>query len=215
MPSQVAGGPGDPVCCPGWSPDGLLTFAAERSGFWNLYRLRDGAVVALLPAKAEFGLPHWTFGGRSFAYANEHRLLAVASSGSDQLVDLDLRSGTWGHVSLIYASIQQPLIADGAFWFVGGAPLDSSAIVRIDLNATDASGEQIIRRGDELAIDRSYLAYPLSVEFPTEGGLTAFANVYTPTNRDFCGPDRAAPPLLVMIHGGPTGVASMARSLEV
>ena len=36
------------------------------------------------------------------------------------------------------------------------------------------------------------------------GGKTAHAFYYPPANRDFRGPAGEAPPLLVMIHGGPT-----------
>ena len=36
---MVAGGPQESVLQPEWSPDGVLHFISDRSGWWNLYRL--------------------------------------------------------------------------------------------------------------------------------------------------------------------------------
>jgi hypothetical protein len=62
-------------------------------------------------------------------------------------------------------------------------------------------------------VDEGYLSEPRSIEFKTEGGLTAFMNFYEPRNRDFQLPAGAKPALLVKIHGGPTAQASPAFSL--
>ena len=49
-----------------------------------------------------------------------------------------------------------------------------------------------------------YTSIPEAIEFPTDGGKTAHAFYYPPANRDFRGPQGEAPPLVVMMHGGPT-----------
>lgn len=51
-------------------------------------------------------------------------------------------------------------------------------------------------------IDPGYLSSPVSVEFPTTGGVTAFMNYYPPANKDFKFPAGRLPALLVKIHGG-------------
>ena len=57
------------------------------------------------------------------------------------------------------------------------------------------------------AISRS----PRHLEFPTENGLTAFANYYPPPNPDFAAPAGEKPPLVVKCHGGPTSSALVER----
>ena len=42
------------------------------------------------------------------------------------------------------------------------------------------------------------------VQFPTEGGLTAFGLYYPPKNKDFEAAEDERPPLIVISHGGPT-----------
>src|SRR4029450_12767641 len=59
------------------------------------------------------------------------------------------------------------------------------------------------------------LSTPVSIEFPTEGGLTAHALYYPPTNPLFEAPDDELPPLIVESHGGPTDSANPSYSLGV
>ncbi len=59
------------------------------------------------------------------------------------------------------------------------------------------------------------MSIPQAIEFPTEGGLSAHALFYPPHNRDFRGPDEEVPPLVVIVHGGPTSNTSPLFSLAV
>jgi dipeptidyl aminopeptidase/acylaminoacyl peptidase len=52
------------------------------------------------------------------------------------------------------------------------------------------------------------------IEFPTEDGLSAFANFYPPANRDVVGPPDERPPLIVMSHGGPTSESTAELDLQ-
>jgi len=55
---RVAGGPDESVFQPSWSPDGDLYFVSDRgSGWWNLYRERDGAIEPLAPMEAAVPVP--------------------------------------------------------------------------------------------------------------------------------------------------------------
>jgi dipeptidyl aminopeptidase/acylaminoacyl peptidase len=57
-------------------------------------------------------------------------------------------------------------------------------------------------------VDPGYVSAPRPVEFPTEGGLTAHALYYPPTNPDYVAPADERPPLIVVSHGGPTAATS-------
>ena len=54
---RVAGGPAESVLQPAWSPDGLLHFVSDRSGWWNLYRIDDEAAAAAAAAGQGGGEP--------------------------------------------------------------------------------------------------------------------------------------------------------------
>lgn len=66
----------------------------------------------------------------------------------------------------------------------------------------------MIKSSSDLQLDPGYISEPRSIEYPTEGGLTAFLNFYPPKNKDYEFPEGELPALLVKIHGGPTSAAS-------
>src|SRR6185295_6932987 len=72
----IAGGHRESIFQPEWSPDGTLYFISDRSGWWNLYRLRDG-VEPVSPLGADFGRPLWQLGTTTWAFADEHRLVVT------------------------------------------------------------------------------------------------------------------------------------------
>src|SRR6266511_4348941 len=57
QPRLVAGGPGESIFQPDWSPEGVLHFVSDRTGWWNLYRHVEGRVEAVAPREEEFGAP--------------------------------------------------------------------------------------------------------------------------------------------------------------
>ena len=63
-------------------------------------------------------------------------------------------------------------------------------------------------------IDPAYLPEPSRSPSPTSGGATARALYFAPTNPASAAPDGERPPLIVLSHGGPTGAATSALSLD-
>jgi dipeptidyl aminopeptidase/acylaminoacyl peptidase len=213
---MLAGGPGDSVCQPEWSPDGALYFVAERSGWWNLYRAASelsGEAEALCPMEAEFGEPHWIFGDSTYAFDGPERIVCYyRRGGTAHLATLDTRSGALAELPSPFTEVGYLRVADGAALFTGAAPEWPAAVVRLDL----ASGRvEELRRSREVAVASGYISAPRQVEFPTEGGRTAFGFFYAPKNQDYVAPPGELPPLLVMSHGGPTGATAATLDLEV
>ena len=68
----VAGGPAEAIVQPEWSPDGVLHFSSDRTGWWNLYR-GDGEPVTAL--EAEIGGPLWVFGESWYAFLDDGRIV--------------------------------------------------------------------------------------------------------------------------------------------
>ncbi|HZV93258.1 MAG TPA: S9 family peptidase, partial [Caldimonas sp.] len=74
-PRRIAGGGSESVFQPSWSSSGELHFVADRSGWWNLHRLRDDAVEPLWPMAAEFGEPQWVFGMSTYGFDGRGRIV--------------------------------------------------------------------------------------------------------------------------------------------
>jgi dipeptidyl aminopeptidase/acylaminoacyl peptidase len=207
----VVGGPAESIVQPEWSPDGDLCFASDRTGFWNLYRWRGGNVDALVPMQAEFGAPQWTFGMSTYAFVGPMTLLCTYSlSGIWHLATLDLESRVFAPVETPFSWFSGLRGSPGRAAFAAGSPTVASSFVHLDIQ----SGKiETLRRSNDLRIDPGYVSVPQPIDFPTEGGRTAHAFYYPPRNRDHAAPPCERPPLIVKVHGGPTGAASSVLAL--
>jgi dipeptidyl aminopeptidase/acylaminoacyl peptidase len=211
---RVAGGVEESIFQPEWSPDGVLYFVSDRSGWWNLYRRsEDGSVESLHEMQAEFGMPQWVFGMSMYAIESAERLIsAYIEKGSWRLGSLETRTGKFTPIETPYTDITYLRASSGRAIFRGGSPTSSAAIVQLDLNTGET---EVLRRSNELQIDSGYFSIAQPVEFPTENGQTAHAFFYPPRNRDFVAPEGELPPLLVKSHGGPTSAATTTLALGI
>lgn len=203
---HVVGGTDESIFQPEWSPDGVLHFVSDRTGWWNLYCWRNGSIVPLCEKTAEFGLPQWVFGMSTYAFASAHRIICTyTEQGVSHLASLDTTAGKLDPIETPYSSIGQVRATAERVVFIGGSPTEPASIVQLDLNT---SRIEVLQRSSNVTVDAGYLSSPESIEFPTEHGLTAYAFFYPPQNRDYVAPHDERPPLLVMSHGGPTAAAS-------
>ncbi len=205
----VAGGPQESICQPEWSPGGLLHFVSDRSGWWNLYRYDHGVVHALCPRAAEFGAPHWSFGGSLYGFRSEDEIVcAYIENGVSKLARL--RGGALTEIATPYEEIRELRVNSETVALLGGAPTLALELARIDL---DTGGHAVLARSIAAPPPAAYLSVPRSISYPSANGRTAHAFHYPPTNADFAPLAGELPPLIVIGHGGPTSMASSTLKL--
>jgi dipeptidyl aminopeptidase/acylaminoacyl peptidase len=211
-PQKIAGGIDESIFQPAWSPDGELFFVSDRTNWWNLYAQRDGKAVAVLRMDAEFGMPQWVFGMRTYNFEPNGNLLATYTrDGQWHWMKIDPRSGKHEELKIPYTDVRGIRVAAGRAYAVVSSATEPDTLVEIDL----ADGKcQTIRRSSPIQADPEYTSIPSAIEFPTDGGKTAHAFYYPPKNADYCGPPGEAPPLVVVIHGGPTSNSPAKFSLS-
>lgn len=222
---RVAGGVDESIFQPEWSPDGILYFVSDRTGWWNLYRWRDrrrvlpsasggmGGVEPLVEMEAEFGRPQWVFGMSTYACESAGRIIcAYTQQGAWHVASLDTTTRVLEPLEIPYSEIGDLRAGPGWVVFHAGSPMEPTSIVRLDL----ATGRlEVLRRSGEVAVDAGFLSLPQAIEFPTERGLTAHAFFYPPRNRDYVACPDERPPLLVISHGGPTSATSSTLDLAI
>ena len=210
---KIAGGVDESICQPEWSPDGILYFVSDRTGWWNLYRRQEHRVEALFPMEGEFGQPQWVFGGSLYGFASEKQIVfSYSRNGRDYLSTLHTSSKKLQDIDLPYSAVSQVRVAAGRVVFIGASATESSAIATLDLTTGKLA---VLLRSRETAIDAGYLSEARAIDFPTEQGLTAHGYFYAPKNRDYAPPADEKPPLLVMSHGGPTSSSSASLKYSI
>ena len=198
----VAGGETESIFQPSWSPDGILHFVSDRTGWWNLYRTRGGAAEPLAPMEAEFGRPAWVFGMVTYGFASSSRIIATFTQGGVWSIgDLDLNTGTLLVVPVPFNEVAGLKLGDGFAAFIAGGAMASPAVYRHNLSNGDTI---VLKSSDDKGFDQGYLSPIRAIEFPTENGLTAHAFYFEPANKDYQPPKGELPPLVVISHGGPT-----------
>lgn len=213
----VAGGPTESIFQPEWSPDGVLYFVSDRTGWWNLYRARRVAPPEhLYSMEAEFGMAQWVLGLGTYALTSPVDIIcAYTRDGRNVMAHLDTetKSLTPLNVSgtLLFPSHSRIVAGSGFVVYGAASPIEPDSIVRYDL-AT--GGTDVLKRSTDLEIDEGYLSIAQPIEFPTENGLTAHGYFYPPRNRDYTAHDGELPPLIVLSHGGPTSATTADLSLS-
>ncbi len=213
-PRRVAGGAQESLLQPEWGADGSLYLVSDRSDWWNVYRVEglDSArpeLVAVHPVAAEVGLPAWAFGQSRYA------------TGADGTVWFCYDAADGAH--LVTAGPGRA--PRDTVVVVGGAPATGLVALRLDAGrlvaiAGQRGAEAVVVELDpasgaaavlcparELHLDPAAVSLPEQLSFPSTGGRTAHAWFYPPASAVATGPQGELPPLLVLVHGGPTGAA--------
>lgn len=207
----VAGGPDESICQPEWSPAGVLHFVSDRSGWWNLYRFAGGEVRALCKRTAEFGGPHWTFGASMYGFRSDDEIICTfIENGVSRLARLATGSGKLEAIANPYQEIRELRVSGDTVALLGGAPTIPLELARIDL----ASGRRdVLAQSITELPPVAYLSVPESISYTSTGGRTAHAFYYPPCNADVQPAAGSKPPLIVIGHGGPTGMATSTLKL--
>lgn len=162
--------------------------------------------------EAEFGAPSWVFGISHYDFIDETTLIATYSqNGIQYLAKIDVQSTTLSPIETGYTQFSSIHSNGSHIAFIAASPTQFPRVIRMNKEATNG---EIIRVSSELTVDEKYLSLPEAIEFPTEENKTSHAIYYRPANPDYTVPVDEKPPLLVHVHGGPTGAASSILNLS-
>ncbi|MFC5948357.1 S9 family peptidase [Pseudonocardia lutea] len=213
----IAGGPGESVSEPRWQPDGSLWFLSDRTGWWNLYRWRPGHdIEPVVVLDAEIGVPGWQLDTSRYAVLPGGRVVfARWSKGYDGLAVRE-PDGGFTELDLPFSAVASVVpYGVGSVLVVAGTPTEEPGV-----HVVSVDGDvETLRAPRELGVDDGYLSVPEPISFPSVDGAgaprTAHGLYYPPANPGATGPAGALPPLLVVIHGGPTAAALPVLSVGV
>ena len=209
-PVVVAGGPGESVIDPDWSPDGVLHCISDRTGFWNLYRVGDG-LEPVHPIERDCAVPPWVFGTRRYTFLGDGSVaLAEPGDDGDRLIVIPA-TGEPRHVPVDHRSLGSTLAGWGrSVVAIGSGPDRFPEVIAID---TEPGATTVLRAPAGDPVPDSYVSIPEWITFDTPDG-PAHALFYPPANPEFEAPEGDLPPLIVAIHGGPTSAVKSSLDME-
>ena len=170
----------------------------------------------------DVGFPQWIFGQSCYAFL-DGGLVAFAYR-RDGFTRLAVRrpDGQIVEAELPYTTIEDVRGAGATLALVVGSPTVELHVVTVTVDAAGVvSAPTVVMAPRDLGIDPAWFSVPEAIDFPTGqpsaspsdrtarhgAGAVAHALLYRPTNPGVTGPDGERPPLIVVIHGGPTSAA--------
>ncbi|MEF8801396.1 MAG: prolyl oligopeptidase family serine peptidase, partial [Halolamina sp.] len=114
------------------------------------------------------------------------------------------------------------LVSDGeALAFIGGGPTTPATVARWAPPAADEGHDEReraldrIRQSFELDLAPEAVSEPEHLDVPTRDGEKTHAFYYPPQNPEVDAPPDAEPPLVTMVHGGPTSQTLPVAALDI
>lgn len=209
-PITVAGDEDTSAQEPVWTPAGDLIFADDRTGWWNIYRTEieriDGLIQTrtrhLHPAAVEFSAPQWVFGPRTVAVLDdEHLVLSWTQDGIRRLGtmrisngELEAWVGDWSPTGNIAATVDRVV-------FIGSHPRQPNAVVELDLTQGTTT---TLAATSTMTLPAADISTAKAVTWSSADEEQAHGFLYRPTLDGYGAPADDRPPLIVVIHGGPT-----------
>lgn len=212
---QVAGGKEESIFQPQWSPEGILTYVSDKSGWWNLYqRHPEKQPQSLCPLAAEFGLPLWGLGISTWRFTGngEEIICTYVQEGIGKMALLDPLTQKLTPIKLSGTDFSQIATGKGFAVFMEGSVDAPRRVVKLDLKSLIPSP---LDPPPKIPVEKEFLSKAEPISFPTANGKRAFGIFYPPTNPTVKAPQGSLPPLLVMSHGGPTAATDPVFNLRI
>jgi len=210
---RVDGGEGKSVCFPRFDRKGRLYYVMDKivddassvENWWNIYRYSE-KIEQITAERAEFGGPHWVFRESNYDFLPDDRIITKrVRQGRDSLVVIDPGKNSLLPVESDLTSFNSiKLNEDGEILFIGANNYSPQALYSSDIYLKKL---RILRKSSIIKMRDRDISLPVSVSYPTKDNKEAHLFFYLPKNSRFGPLKDEKPPLLVIVHGGPTSRA--------
>ncbi|SYZ32486.1 S9 family peptidase [Propionibacterium australiense] len=193
---------GTAVQHPAWAPDGSLLFMSDTGGYWNLHRWAEdehGAPRPVFTEAHDADLPVWQLARRAYTVRDGQAWFALYVDGAAQLARCPLGGGPVERLAAV-ADLEQITTTDEGVL---------ALVHRVD------APPAIVDLTDGLRVVHCPNATPdpaltsVGVSHVVEENRHGrFQCIYwAPHNPAWRAPAGTMPPLIITVHGGPTGMA--------
>ena len=216
--SRITLNEGASVCQLIFSAQGDLFFSADyplekdASDYWNIhcYDFSNGNLRRITDLALELGYPHWVYGDHRIARLTPTKLLAVASAPERDylyLIDTETLAAEELNLSSSESCAFQHLasLGDGR---VTGVQLSTDSPPQLAI-AELSDGRLLYQNAPPSVTPATRPSIAEHLQFTTRDDAKAYGFFYPPTNPAYTAEVEAVekPPLIVMVHGGPTARA--------
>jgi dipeptidyl aminopeptidase/acylaminoacyl peptidase len=207
----IAGNRKNPVLSPEWLDEKTIIYIDEESGWWNPWKVDlNGQRTQIVSEESEWGFPAWQLGYRAISILEDGQFVGIHGPvDARKLALVDPKTGTvkefdsrFTHFSPTFSSDGRRLVAFGA------SSSEFQTLVEFDLKSLN---EKEVIRPNPLPIAKGFAP---EIKEITINGATRDVKVILHQANHPDHPNPGATPLLVQVHGGPTGNSSATVDLD-
>ena len=210
---QVLAGDVETSCLsPEWGPNNELYFICDKSGWWNLWQVDlTGKQTQLIDEATEWGFPLWQLGMRALSVLPDGQVLSVHGAvDARKIVRVDPQTRAMQDLDSSLTDFKPSLSASGRkAYAVGASAKVVSQLIEIDLKNWEVSS---VITSIKAPIDASYFPSPHEMSAVRADGRKVFAILHAAHHPNFESSEK--PPLMVVVHGGPTANSSATLSMK-
>lgn len=204
---------------PTFSPQGDLYFIADWTDWWNLYRIAAdkldnldlNSAEPVFTIDAEMCGPQWQFGNHSYDYVEHDEIvLSLHRDGLWQLRLLNLVDGSSTILIDELGLLEHVFYRHGEAIFLSNSLVETGAIQSIKLSVRSSEVRTLLRGRSGAVLESAAISIPQHFSYVTANDVEAYGIYYEPHNPLCQGVLGTLPPLIVSVHGGPTGSAKTA-----
>jgi len=208
---------GASYCQVAFNRSGDLFFSVDFSGsqgadnYWNIFVIKNGDREAhgLTNLEVEFGYPHWQYGDARIVSLGGDKMIAIGSEPQGDtiyLIDPYSKSAEPLYCSqstIQFLSLDKTVCSkaddSGSVLFIEKSSQNKPVIAELKISAEGIKRDTLVSP----APYNHEVSKAVPVAYQTSEGHQTFGFYYSPLATE----DKSLPPLLVMVHGGPTARA--------
>ncbi|KAJ5915150.1 hypothetical protein N7454_011262 [Penicillium verhagenii] len=206
--TRIAGeGQKESIAQPKWSPDGLLYYASDCTGFWQLYsfdlKTKQQTALSLRTFEnADFATDEWELGSSTYIFLDAQTIVATAiTHATAKLVLIDTVTSSVHDLELPYVNVFEI----------------RRELALISITPAFKAERNVLTSTATFELPSEYVSVAKELKAPQKHGPLTDGHVhmfyFPPRNPGFQAD--GLPPLLVFVHGGPNGSTTPALNLEI
>lgn len=215
--TKIAGGLGESIISPVISPTNEIFFSMDFpnknekdfENYWNIYRYNEvlHKIFPVTKEFVEFGRPLWNSGYRNYVFLTNNNLLCLyRKNGKTNLALLELDKLKLTKIHTEYTNINFVATREKTVYLQGSNAMNPPLLTSFAFKGKKLEKEKIILKSmpDEFLLPKENISVGKLISFPTKDGEKSYGYLYLPKNSEYKADVKEKPPLLVLVHGGPT-----------
>ena len=206
---------------PLWDSKDELYIVSDMDNWWRIYHVDNDAdddqllrpVLSQPPTDGEFATPQWVFGLSTWGFLNDNTIIAsYVQNGVGKLCTIDIHRHEWHEIKTHWSQFAALVAGDGRAAMIA-ANYSNAGTLAVWQNDHGEDQWQTIKKINSTLSPNS-LSQPEAISFGPSNEQ-AYGFYYPPFNGNNIGLKGEKPPLIVLVHGGPTAQASTALNIKI